>query len=88
MRSFGEGLNALLALSRSEIQIGILKKLSGTTMGRHDEKHKMIYQDKPPYDVLQTDSVSFGEIQRMKRFARFWDMTHNSGRFGGVLLLL
>jgi len=88
LRSFGEGLNALLALSRSKIQIGILKKLSGTTMGRHDEKHKMIYSDKPPYDVLQTGSVTFGEIQRMKRFARFWDMTHNSGRFGGVLALM
>ena len=85
---FGKNLNELSALVQSEIQIGILKKLSGTTMNRHDREAGMIYSDKPPYDVLQTDAVTFKEIQKMKRFARFWDLTYNSGNFTHSIVLL
>lgn len=88
LESFGESLDALCAISRSEIQIGILKKLSGTTMSRHDAIHGMVYSDVPPYDVLKTEKVSFKEIQRMKRFARFWDITYNSGNFNDSIRLL
>jgi radical SAM superfamily enzyme YgiQ (UPF0313 family) len=88
LQSFGRNLDELCAISRSEIQIGILKKLSGTTMSRHDALHGMVYSDKPPYDVLKTDKVSFKEIQRIKRFARFWDMIYNSGNFNQTVGLL
>lgn len=88
LTSFGKGLNTLAALTKSEIQIGILKKLSGTTIGRHDKEHGMIYSDKPPYDILQSGAVSFVDIQRMKRFARFWDITYNSEKFVKTLELV
>ncbi|MDX1295334.1 MAG: DUF4080 domain-containing protein [Sulfurimonadaceae bacterium] len=88
LESFGRNLNELCSISRSEIQIGILKKLSGTTMSRHDALHGMVYSDKPPYDVLKTEKVTFQEIQQMKRFARFWDMTYNSGNFNRSIRLL
>ncbi len=88
LESFGRNLDTLCAISRSEIQIGILKKLSGTTMSRHDALHGMVYSDKPPYDVLKTEKVSFKEIQQMKRFARFWDITYNSGNFNQSIRLL
>ncbi len=86
--SFAKGLNTLTALTKSEIQIGILKKLSGTTMDRHDKEYGMIYSDKPPYDILQNNSISFMDIQRMKRFARFWDITYNSKRFVKTIELI
>ncbi|MDP2894388.1 MAG: DUF4080 domain-containing protein, partial [Sulfurimonas sp.] len=63
------------------IQIGILKKLSGTYINRHDIEYGMIYSDISPYDVLQTSTLSFFDIQIMKRFSRFWDLTYNSGNF-------
>jgi len=81
LQSFAENLNTLCSLTRSEIQIGILKKLSGTVMNRHDAMHGMIYSDTPPYDILQNDLLSYKEIQKMKRFARFWDLIYNSGNF-------
>ncbi len=88
LESFGANLDALCAMTRSEIQIGILKKLSGTTLSRHDALHGMIYADTPPYDVLKTDKVSFKELQQMKRFARFWDLYYNSGNFNAGVRLL
>lgn len=81
LQSFGKNLDELVSLSSCEIQIGILKKLSGTYINRHDIEHKMIYSNIPPYDVLQTSTLSFMDIQIMKRFSRFWDLTYNSGNF-------
>lgn len=88
LESFGENLNTLCRLTHSEIQIGILKKLSGTTLSRHDHEYGMVYSDTPPYDILKNNLLSFHDIQRMKRFARFWDMFYNSGNFVKTLPLL
>lgn len=81
LESFARGLDTLVSWSGGEIQVGILKKLSGTTMARHDDPFGMVYSDAPPYDVLKTADVSFAEIQMMKRFARYWDILYNSGNF-------
>jgi len=88
LESFGNNLDTLMQLSSCEIQIGILKKLSGTHINRHDIHHGMVYSDIPPYDILKNNQLSFQEIQIMKRFARFWDLTYNSGNFKNTLPLL
>jgi len=86
--SFGKNLDELVSLSSCEIQIGILKKLSGTFINRHDIKYGMVYSDVPPYDILKNNQLSFQDIQIMKRFARFWDLTYNSGNFKNSIKLL
>ncbi|QOP40257.1 B12-binding domain-containing radical SAM protein [Sulfurimonas marina] len=88
LKSFGKNLDQLKAMSSCEIQIGILKKLSGTYIDRHDETFGMVYSDIPPYDILKNNQLSFKEIQKMKRFARFWDILHNSGNFKNSVELL
>ena len=88
LEGFGRNLNELASLTSCEIQIGILKHLSGTTMSRHDQEAGMIYSDIPPYDILQNDLITFAEIQEMKRFARFWDLVYNSGNFTNTCDLL
>ncbi len=86
--SFGRNLDELVSLSSCEIQIGILKKLSGTYINRHDKEFGMVYSDLPPYDILKNDLLSFKDIQIMKRFARFWDLVYNSGNFKKSVKLL
>ena len=85
---FGRNLNTLMSLVRGEIQIGILKKLSGTAINRHDRAHGMVYAPDPPYEILQNDLISFAEMQAMKRLARFWDLVYNSGNFRRTAPLL
>jgi hypothetical protein len=85
---FGQGFDRLLALRPHEIQIGILKRLRGAPIARHADAFRMRYNPDPPYNVLSTDRVSFPDMQRMVRFARYWDMVGNSGRFSRTLLLL
>ena len=81
LESFGANLDELVNLSSCEIQIGILKKLSGTYINRHDIEFGMVYSNIPPYDILKNNQLSFNDIQIMKRFSRFWDLTYNSGNF-------
>ena len=88
MQSFGSNLDLLMQLSSCEIQIGILKKLSGTTLYRHENAHKMVYATHPPYDILQTDCIGYLQMQKLKRFARYWDMVYNSGNFKESIKLL
>ncbi|MDX8405117.1 MAG: DUF4080 domain-containing protein, partial [Mariprofundus sp.] len=88
LASFGENLNRLCAMANSEIQIGILKKLSGTSQHRHDEQFGMIYSQQPPYDILKNNLLSFADIQQMKRFSRFWNLYYNSGNFKRCIALL
>ena len=88
IKSFGANLDKLKAMSSCEIQIGILKKLSGTYIKRHDALFGMVYSDIPPYDILKNSELSFNDIQIMKRFARFWDLTYNSGNFNKSMALL
>ncbi len=88
LEGFGRNLDKLVSLASCEIQIGILKNLSGTTLSRHDKEHGIIYSDTPPYDILQNNNLSFIQIQKMKRFARFWDIFYNSGNFEKTVKLL
>jgi radical SAM superfamily enzyme YgiQ (UPF0313 family) len=81
LESFGEGFDRLVRLNPQEIQIGILKRLRGTPIVRHDHDFRVIYDDYPPYEVLNTIDVQFDELQRIKRFARYWDLVGNSGNF-------
>jgi radical SAM superfamily enzyme YgiQ (UPF0313 family) len=81
IESFGRGFDRLIGLNPQEIQVGILKRLRGTPIVRHDEAWEMIYDSDPPYEILQNRLIDFQTMQRMRRFARYWDLVGNSGNF-------
>ncbi len=87
IESFGRGFDQLIALRPQEIQIGILKRLRGTPIVRHDAEYSMAYAPRPPYEILQTRDIPFADMQRMRRFARYWDLLGNSGNFADTLPL-
>ena len=81
IESFGRGFDHLAELGPQEIQVGILKRLRGTPIVRHDQQWGMVYSPHAPYEVLQTAQMDFATVQRMRRFSRFWDLIANSGNF-------
>ena len=81
LESFAAGFDRLIALGPQEIQVGILKRLRGTPIVRHDAEWQMIYNPHPPYEILQNKLIDFATMQRLRRFARYWDMVGNSGNF-------
>jgi radical SAM superfamily enzyme YgiQ (UPF0313 family) len=84
--SFARGFDQLVALGPHEIQFGILKRLRGTPIIRHTDAFKMVFDPYPPYTVLSTRDIDFSTMQRLVRFARYWDLVANSGRFANTVI--
>ena len=83
--SFARGFDQLVALGPHEIQFGILKRLRGTPIIRHTDQYQMVFDPYPPYTILATRGIDFPTMQRLVRFARYWDLVANSGRFANTL---
>src|SRR4030095_736669 len=81
LASFGRGFDRLVALEPQEIQVGILKRLRGTPIGRHDTEWGMKYSPCPPYELLENKLIDFSTMQKLRRFSRHWDLVANSGNF-------
>jgi hypothetical protein len=88
LSSIAEDFNCLIDWQVEEIQVGILKRLRGTPIIRHCEEYQLCFNPAAPYTILKTSSLSYQDIQRMVRFARYWDMIGNSGRFRYSLPLI
>ncbi|MDR1059330.1 MAG: DUF4080 domain-containing protein [Treponema sp.] len=41
----------------------------------------MRYAPDPPYEVLETAALSRSDLDRLKNFARFWELIMNRGNF-------
>lgn len=81
LQSFAAGFDRLYKLGPHEIQVGILKKLRGATIARHDREWGMVYSPFPPYELRQNKLLDFTTMRRLRRFARYWDLVANSGVF-------
>ena len=88
VESFAAGFDRLIALRPHEIQVGILKRLRGTPIVRHDAEWEMVYSPHPPYEILRTKLIDFATMQKLRRFARHWDLVGNSGNFVEITPLL
>ncbi len=81
LQSFARGFNELMSMNPHEIQVGILKRLRGSPIIRHSQTFDMRYTPYPPYNILSNRDIDFETMQRLSRFARYWDIIINSGRF-------
>lgn len=81
LETFKTGFDRLMAIRPHEIQVGILKRLPGAPIRRHDGQWEMVYSPDPPYEVLSTKTIDFATMQRLRRFSRYFDLTVNSGNF-------
>ena len=77
--------SSLTSESHFEIQLGILKCLPGTPIARHNETCCMRYSPNPPYEVIETGAMPKTELDRIKNFARFWELLYNRNPFPEIL---
>lgn len=81
MQSFAIGFDRLIKMQPDEIQVGILKRLKGTPIIRHDKNWNMVYQANPPFQIISTKTMSSLEIEQIQIFSKFWDQVANRGHF-------
>ncbi len=84
--SFADGFDRLAEMGPDEIQVGILKRLKGTPIARHEKTFQMVYSESPPFQILSTSTMDYSTLQKMNRFAKFWDLYANSGEFKNFML--
>ena len=79
--SFRTSFDELWHMQPGEIQVGILKLLPGTPLVRHVLPFAMAFNPEPPYDLLASKDFPFSQMQRFKRFARYFELYANDGGF-------
>jgi len=85
LETLAASFNQLWAMGPDEIQVGILKRLKGTPIIRHTEEYGLIFRNEPPFDILQNVHIDFETMQKLKRFARYYEIFANGGRFPSSL---
>lgn len=88
LAGFAAGFDRLAALGPHEIQVGILKRLRGAPITRHDAEWGMVYSPFPPYELRGNKLLDFFTMQRLRRFARYWELIANSGIFSETAKLI
>jgi hypothetical protein len=64
-----------------EIQLGILKVLPGTPLAHHSAAWGIHHAPLPPYEALSTATLPRPDLDRVKNFARFWEILINRRPF-------
>ncbi|MCL2234511.1 MAG: B12-binding domain-containing radical SAM protein [Firmicutes bacterium] len=79
MESFSIGINECIKTNANMLQLGFLKMLKGTTI--RENNFGAIYSDTAPYEVIQTNSMSYFDITTLKKIEKTIEKYHNSGMF-------
>ena len=88
MKSFARSFDDVYGLRPHTLQLGFLKVLSGTEMEKLAGKQGFVYMDRPPYEILSTNCMSYQEMRFLKILEEIFDLTANSGRFPFALAYL
>lgn len=87
-KRFTQSFDDLYKLHPREIQLGFLKLLRGTPLRKKADKYNIVFESKPPYEVLYTSDISYDEIRILKKIAHLLEKYYNDGRFKNSLLYL
>ena len=79
--SFGHSFDDVYAMKPSQLQLGFLKVLKGSNMYKRAGRYGIIFQEKPPYEVLYTRWISYGELLRLKDVEEMVEVFYNSAQF-------
>ena len=88
MESFRNSFNRVFAMKPDQLQLGFLKVLAGSYMAEKASDYEIAFTDCPPYEVLSTRWLSFGDICRLKQVEQMVELYYNSGQFTHVLPVL
>ena len=79
-----EDIRTLAGYQAGEIQLESLKLLPGTDMRRRAEELGIRHSPLPPYEVLQTNEITTGELQVARRLSRLLDAFYNTPAWQGL----
>ncbi|MDF2889194.1 MAG: Radical domain protein, partial [Lacrimispora sp.] len=79
--SFRRSFNQVYDMKPEQLQLGFLKVLKGSYMSQKAEDYEICYKEKPPYEVLSTRWLDYGEVLKLKGLEEMLEVYGNSGQF-------
>lgn len=79
--SFRKSFNDVFSLQAHVIQLGFLKLLKGSELRLRNEEYEITCCDDPPYEVLKTPWLSYGDVQKLKWIEDLVDKYNNNQGF-------
>lgn len=79
--SFGRSFDRVYGMRPQQLQLGFLKVLKGSEMQERAQEFGICYQSAPPYEVLYTDWLSYGDVLKLKRIEEMVELYYNSNQF-------
>ena len=86
--SFRRSFADVYALRPQQLQLGFLKVLKGSYLEEMAQTYGIVYQSCPPYEVLYTKWLSYGDIIRLKRVEEMVELYYNSNQFTHLIPVL
>lgn len=85
LNSFSVSYSKLFACGASEIQVGILKLLKGTTLRNNALQYGFIYEEGSPYTILETNWLSLSDVNVIENVYQATEKCYNNGRIRTTL---
>lgn len=83
--SISRSFNWVYDLGPDHFQLGFLKLLKGSAIRDQAEKHRMVFKDQPPYEILANRWLSYNHISQLKIIESLLNKYFNSGVFSSSL---
>lgn len=83
--SFEESFDRVYAMRPDQLQLGFLKVLKGSMMHEKTQEYGLVYQDRPPYEVLSTKWLPYADVIRLKNIEEMVEVYYNSGQFRNTM---
>ena len=68
-----------------QLQFGFLKVLTGSYMAEKTQDYGLLYHQEPPYEVLATKWLDYGQVLRLKAVEDMVEVHYNSGQYTETL---
>lgn len=86
--TFQKSFNEVYSMKPEQLQLGFLKVLKGAKMWEKAADYGIVYTEKPPYEVLFTNWITYDEILKLKQVEEMVEMYYNSNQFTYTLAML
>ena len=81
LESFKKSFNDVYEMEPEQLQLGFLKVLKGSYMEELIPDCDLLYSAAPPYDVLCTKWLSYGDVLELKDIEEMTEVHYNSRQF-------
>ena len=86
--SFVTSFNDVYAMRPQQLQLGFLKVLKGSPIEEKAEEYGIVYNSRPPYEVLYSRWIPYDDMLRLKGIEEMVELYYNSCQFTHTLPVL